>query len=192
MHTMYSKLSNKVLVRINKVNKYIVKVSIYVIIINNINKEESALTLLQEIELNWVEAIDDTPMINPGLESLLFPDKESFMINHSWLDYFLSFKNTPCYCIYIIWTYILILLTAIANSLKCYHLIFIQVFNQRLDHLSWNKELNIGFLVYISILRSPSEFRVCWKCSINLRLWVNCEYVVLVNLYKFIKDHISL
>jgi hypothetical protein len=99
---MYSELSNKLLVLINKVNKYIVKVSMNVVIINYINKIKGVLTPLQEIELSCIKAINNTPVIKPRLESFLFPDKESLMINYSWLDYFLGFEDTPGHCVNII------------------------------------------------------------------------------------------
>ena len=82
------------------------------------------------------------------------------MIDHCWLDDFLSLEHSPSDRINITIVNVLSSIVMHIHSLVCDHLVSIQVVYQSVHQVWMDEELVISFLVNVTILRTPTKFRI--------------------------------
>ena len=102
--------------------------------------------------------VDQRPCVNPCFECFIFPQCKGLVVNYRRLDNFFSFEDTPSDCIDIVFFHVLVLISSFVNSLVSDIFMLVQMCNQWLYKIHWNKQFNVSLLVHIPILRSPPVF----------------------------------
>jgi hypothetical protein len=147
---------------------------------------------LEERQLRGFDTVYYAPVVDPRGECLILPYEEGFVVYHSRLNDFLSFKYSPSHSVNIIVVDVLLLTVVVIDSLIRNHFILVKVVCQWFYQFLGNEKLIVSLLIDESVFRSPSESRVSAPDSVDLGLRVYREEVVGVHQNQKIYDVLSL